>query len=312
MGTSGGMSTAIGYGPYTIAPAESLHIVIAEVASGLTREAANQIGRLYKANPGTGALITYNGISKTKNDWVFTGKDSLFQTVRRAMLNYTSGFKIPQPPPPPTAFNVTSGAGKIHLDWTPPSDMSKIAGWQVWRALGQYDSTYYKVWDGPASATSYDDVNATIDAAYFYYLVSVGYPSDNTGLGATPAGALSSSRYYTQTYAAAYRRVAAATQLNKSAVRIVPNPYNINTNSSALWPGQPEKVVFKNIPGICTIRIFSELGELINTVNHTRGDGSEDYFLTTSHGQKIVTGLYIAVIETPGGERGIYKFVVIR
>jgi hypothetical protein len=140
----------------------------------------------------------------------------------------------------------------------------------------------------------------------------VGNVSDNTGVGMTPAGPLVSSRYYTQTYAPAYRRVAASTALIHNAVRIVPNPYNINTNSAALWPGQPEKVVFKNIPGYCTIKIYSELGELINTVNHTRGDGSEDYFLTTSHGQKIVTGLYIAVIETPGGERGIYKFVVIR
>ena len=49
MGTSGGWSTAIGYGPYTIAPSESLHIVIAEVASGLTRDAAVQIGKAYKA-----------------------------------------------------------------------------------------------------------------------------------------------------------------------------------------------------------------------------------------------------------------------
>ena len=227
MGTSGGWSTAIGYGPYTIAPAESLHIVIAEVAAGLTRDAAVQIGKAYKANPATNGLISYNGVSKTKNDWVFTGKDSLFQTVRRAIANYASGFKIPQPPPPPIAFNVNSGAGKIHMEWTPPSDPSKIAGWQIWRALGQYDSTYYKIWEGSPAITSYDDLNATIDAGYYYYLVSVGYPSDNTGLGATPAGALSSSRYYTQTYAPAYRRVAASPLLVKSAVPYCAQPGTI-------------------------------------------------------------------------------------
>ena len=28
-----------------------------------------------------GGLITYQGQAKTKNDWVFTGRDSLFQTL---------------------------------------------------------------------------------------------------------------------------------------------------------------------------------------------------------------------------------------
>ena len=79
-----------------------------------------------------------------------------------------------------------------------------------------------------------------------------------------------------------------------------------------LYPGQPDKIVFKNIPAICTIRIYSELGELINTLNHTDETGSHDYNLTTSYGQIIVSGVYIAVVETPQGDRGIYKFVVIR
>jgi len=95
-------------------------------------------------------------------------------------------------------------------------------------------------------------------------------------------------------------------------VRIVPNPYNLGAASTLLWPGQQDKIVFKNIPGICTIRIYTELGELVNTIEHTDQTGSQDYNLTTSSQQIIVSGIYIAVIETPQGERGIYKFVVIR
>ncbi len=310
LGSSGGMSLANGYGPFTIAPAESIHIVTAEVASGLTRDAANEIGRIFKTNPSTTALITYNGVSKTKNDWVFTGKDSLFKSVRRALANYAGGYNIPQPPPPPTSFSVTSGSGKVRMVWTAPND-PKIAGWEIWRAIGQYDSTYYKIWEGPASARLYDDQSGTIDAAYYYYLVSVGNASDNNGAGDTPAGALSSSRYYTQTYAPAYRRVAASPLLDRSKVRIVPNPYNIAAPSSMLWPGQKDKVVFKNIPDVCTIKIYSELGELLKTIDHPMG-GSEDYNLTTKYNQILVSGLYIAVIETPNGDRGIFKFVVIR
>jgi hypothetical protein len=309
LGTSGGQTMAMGYGPYTIAPSESLHIIVAEVASGISREASIAIGRAFKAN--TGAPITFNGTTKTKNDWVFTGKDSLFKSVRRALANYASGWNIPQPPPPPTVLNVSSQANKIHLEWTAPAD-PKIAGWQVWRALAQYDSTYYKIWDGPPTATSYDDTLAGFDNAYYYYLVAVGNAADNNGVGNTPAGALTSSRYYTQTYAPAYRRLGAPLTLDHTKVRIVPNPYNLGAVSSLLWPGQQDKIVFKNIPAVCTLRIYTELGELIQTIQHTDGTGSQDYNLTTSSKQIIVSGIYIAVIDTPQGDRGIYKFVVIR
>jgi hypothetical protein len=309
LGTSGGQSATMGYGPYTIAPSESLHLVIAECAAGISRQASYAIGHAFKLSQS--APITYNGVTKSKDDWVFTGKDSLFQTVRRALANYASGWNIPQPPPPPTVVNVNSQANKIHLDWTAPND-PKITGWQVWRALAQYDSTYYKIWEGPANASSYDDTVATFDDAYYYYVVSVGKAADNTGVGLTPSGSLTSSRYYTQTYAPAYRRLGAPLTLDNSRVRIVPNPYNVGAVSRLLWPGQTDKVVFKNIPGICTIRIYTEIGELIKTLNHSDGTGSQDYDLTTSSNQIIVSGIYLAVLDTPQGNRGIYKFVVIR
>jgi hypothetical protein len=309
LGTSGGQSMAMGYGPYTVAPGESFHLVIAEVAAGISREAAMVIGRAFKAN--SGAQVTYNGATKSKNDWVFTGKDSLFKSVRRALANYNSGYNIPMGPPPPTTLNVNSKANKIQLDWTAPAD-SRIDGWEVWRAQAQYDSVYYRIWEGPASATSFSDTLATFDAAYYYYLVSVGKSTDNTGIGNTPAGRLTSTRYAAQTFAPAYRRLGAPLVLDQSKVRIVPNPYNVGAASNMLWPGQQDKIVFKNIPGICTIRIYTELGELIKTIDHTNETGSQDYDLTTSSKQIIVSGLYIAVIETPQGNRGIYKFVVIR
>jgi hypothetical protein len=177
LGTSGGQSIAMGYGPYTIAPSESVHIVVAELAAGLTREASIEIGRAYKTSIST--PITYKGITKTKNEWVFTGKDSLFKSVRRALANYSSGWSIPQPPPPPTTVNVFSRANKVHIEWTSSND-PKTDGWEIWRASAQYDSTYYKIWEGPASASSFDDTLASFDVAYYYYISSIGKVSDNT------------------------------------------------------------------------------------------------------------------------------------
>ena len=315
--TPGGQSNASGYGPYTLGFGDSVHVVIVEAAAGLSREACIAIGRAYKWSGGNNtALITYNGIGKTKNDWVYTGRDSLFQTFRRAVVNYNSGYGIPQSPAPPLSFTVNSGAGKIQLQWTAPDD-PKRKKFRVYRAIGKVDSSYSIIYESTSpSAASYNDTTAQIDVAHYYYLVSVGDPADNAKPGLNPGGELTSSRYYTQTYDPAYRRVAALLELVTSGPRgvvIVPNPYNIAADANALlYPNESDKITFKNIPGICTIRIYSELGELINTINHDDGTSTQDWYQTTSSKQIIVSGVYIVVVETPKGERGIFKFVVIR
>lgn len=319
LGTPGGYSNANGYGPYTLAPGQSIHIAIAEAANGLSREASVEIGRAFKYSGGNVAtLITYKGTSKTKNDWVYTGRDSLFKTFRRAYTNYKTNFGAPQAPPPPKYFNVNSGANKINLNWTPNTDIATapaVKGWELWRAVGRYDSTYYKVLEGGPTTTSYNDTSAAINVAHFYYLVAVGDAADNNGGANTPAGRLHSGRYYTQTFDPAYRRTAAAGSLAevKGKIRVVPNPYNIGADPSRLlFPNEQDKIAFVNIPGICTIKIYSELGELVKTIDHTDETGSQDYDLTTSSNQIIASGVYIAVIQTPKGEREILKFVVIR
>ncbi len=313
--TPGGQSIATGYGPYTLAPGDSIHLVIVEAMAGLSREACIEIGRAFKVSGGNvNAPITYAGATKTKNEWVYTGRDSLFQTFRRAIANYSSGYNIPQPPPPPQSLTVNSGAGKISLRWDVYNrgDPS-TKGFRVYRAVGRVDSTYYLIYEAPPHILSYEDTTAAIDVAHYYYVVSVGEPAANNNPTLNPTGTLLSSRYYTQTYDPAYRRVAAPLTLDASAIRIVPNPYNVTADPTRLlYPDEPNKITFKNIPGECTIRIYSELGELITTIEHTDGTGTYDWFQTTAWQQIIVSGVYIVVFETPKGERAMKKFVVIR
>ncbi|MFA6541152.1 MAG: hypothetical protein WCT99_06075 [Bacteroidota bacterium] len=303
---SGGQSSAQAYGPYTLAPGQSIRIVIAEAASGISREQSEIVGRQFKRGQ-----ISID----QKNAVFYTGKDSLFKTFKRAIANYSANWNIPQPPPPPKTFSVNSGAGKISLSWEPNTDNSAdpvVSKWEVWRATGRYDSTYYKVWEGTGSAFS--DTTASMNTAYYYYLTAVGDASANTGEGITPAGALRSNRYYTQTYLPAYRRTPPFKTLAEARgkIRVVPNPYNISAKGGLLFPGENDKISFVNVPGECTIRIYSELGELVKTLENTARTGSLDYDMTTSSNQIIVSGLYIAVITTPLGEKEILKFVVIR
>ena len=385
-GTTGGMSAAQGYGPYNLAPGQSFHIVMAEAAAGLSREACKSVGHRFKWGEITAAQ---------KDDSVYTGRDSLFQTFRRAILNYHSGYNVPQPPLPPPTFTVTSGGDRVSLSWTAPQGGPTVTGYNIYRAQGLVDSAYTLLFHAAPGVTSYDDKSAIRGFDYYYYITSVGDAADNNGLGGTPSGvALESGRYLTQTYdpakllrpgvsapvkavftvsgittpppihavyinngaiftvrslnltgnspkmsgeivctgtgdpeasgvlirssAVGDSLIKFSTTQNSSAnlgdvIRIVPNPFNISAAQNVLrYPGEPNQIAFLNIPPECTIKIYTELGQLIKTLQHTNGSGDEYWDCTTSSNQIVVSGVYIVVFQTPKGQTAIKKFVVIR
>src|SRR5690606_9209783 len=144
---------------------------------------------------------------------------------------------------------------------------------------------------------------------YYYYIVSVGKPENNNGAGQTPGGALRSSRYYTQTYNQANLKREAGT--SSSQIRVVPNPFHISAPRGSLRFDQANQLKFFNIPGQCTIKIFTESGELIQTIEHTDGSGDAEWNSITSSDQVIVSGLYLAVVtDSNTGESTVVKFVV--
>ena len=394
---------------------------MAEAVSGISRELATTAGIQYKR----GQISTLQ-----KNTIVFQGRDSLFQSFRRAIANYQSGYNIPQPPLPPKLFNVDGLGDRISLSWeTFDNPGSNLEGFEIYRAVGKYDSTYYLIYSAGASERSFNDVNAIRGLNYFYYIVSVGSSSSNTGVGLTPLGKLRSSRYYTQTYNPAVLKrpagdspFAAKLKGNKAApfliqagvndklkinidgkgpveitfpadsaaldtikiedivakinldlnmnaaydngygylwfnslttgsdskieildiannaysalglspgiskggkpttqealdnIRVVPNPYNISAAKELGYGDLAQnRLYFFNIPGRCNIKIYSELGELIDTIEHTDGSGDQAWDSLTSSGQIVVSGIYIAVIEDlTSGLNKIVKFVIIR
>ena len=118
LGTPGGYSFANGYGPYTIAPGESVRFVVAEASAGLSREANTVLGKQFLQSGGdVNAALTYNGTTMPKNEWVFTGQDSLFQTFQRAIDNYESGYAIAPAPAPPRILEVQGGGDRISISW---------------------------------------------------------------------------------------------------------------------------------------------------------------------------------------------------
>ena len=73
-------------------------------------------------------------------------------------------------------------------------------------------------------------------------------------------------------------------------------------------------LIFFNLPSACTIKIFTENGDLIKTIEHDSSvdAGSVTWDMLTESQQVIASGVYVAAIEDPNGGVAIRKFLVAR
>tara|TARA_B100000686_G_scaffold30225_1_gene30937 strand:+ start:38843 stop:40993 length:2151 start_codon:yes stop_codon:yes gene_type:complete len=334
----GGTSQGIGFGPYTLAPGESIRIVLAEGVAGLSREMCYKIGQNWKNDTYTNEmppstplnssmLSKYNrGSNKDeyKNAWVFTGADSIIKTFKKARENFDlmeAGQSLPMPPRPPAIFNVTSGGDRIIIDWSNEAESEPgFAGYKLYRLKFKPDTTLFtydinqgqiidldesiaNIWNLGPGTSSYEDLTPIRGYDYYYFLESV----DN---GSNDNIVLNSSKFFTLTNKAGFLKRPAGKKFED--IRVVPNPFHISARDLQYGISAPDRLMFLDIPAKCTIRIFTERGDLVDTIEHTDGSGDEAWNSITSSRQIIVSGLYIAHFDMGSGGSTIRKFTVIR
>ena len=98
-------------------------------------------------------------------------------------------------------------------------------------------------------------------------------------------------------------------------IRLAPNPYNINDPVLEEYGFTDRRgIVFFNLPGTVSIKIFTENGDLVKTIDHDSRvkAGSLTWDMITESQQVINSGIYIAVFEKPNGEISYQKFIVVR
>ena len=303
----GGTSQGQGYGPYTMAPGDSVHIVIAEGVDGIDREKNREVGGnwlQYFSGTGTPTLIMPDGSSAPdhntyKRAWVQTGVDSIIKTYRNAMENYNASYAISQGPPPPNDFTVTSGGDRIQLSWSDNAASDPhFDGYVIYRAEGTVlgpDAVYKKVFECDASNAvhTWDDVTAARGFNYYYYIQTKDDGTQNT---LNPGKPQYSSLFWTITSLPAYLRRPAGVGLNE--VRVVPNPYDIRARSLQFGDvSQYDRLAFYELPPVCKLKIFTERGDLIWEKEHIDGSGDELWDSLTSSGQIVVSGIYILYVE---------------
>jgi hypothetical protein len=324
---AGGYSHTQGFGPWDLAPGDSVTVILAEAVGGLSREKNLEVGsnwfRHWKGQT-SDPMVLPDGGSTTNFDaykkaWVLTAKDSLFKAFRSAISNYQNGFSLPKPPPPPKTFSVMSGGDRIQLSWADNADSwPTFDGYAVYRAIGKPDTFYQKIYEcGKSDAVhEFADTTPTRGFDYFYYIVTKSDGSDNNGVP------LVSSKFYTMTSTKARLLRPAAALLD--GIRVIPNPYHIGASRLQFGEEQADQISFYGLPAKCTIRIFTERGDLIRTLTHTNTSGDEDWDCTTDFKQVVVSGLYIAHFDVTEdytdqfgrtakkGDSAFKKFIIIR
>jgi hypothetical protein len=310
----GGYSQSIAYGPYTLAPGDSIHIVLAEAVAGISRSKNLEVMREWR-DPAKTSFIMADGATTTdrhlyKRSWAQSGIDSLFQTFRRAISNYSSGYNIPQPPPPPKQFTVQSGGDRIILSWSNEAESyPNFDGYRIFRAIDRPDTLYEEIFSSNRSnvVNSFSDTSPLRGRNYYYYIVS---KDDGSTNNISPGVPLVSNKFYTMTSEPAFLRRPAAKSL--SEIRVVPNPFHIRARDRQFGTDAPDRIAFFGLPPECTIKIYTERGDLIDTIYHNDGSGDELWDSLSSSRQVVVSGLYIALFETPSGESISRKFIIVR
>jgi hypothetical protein len=333
------------FGPYEFPPQHKLKFVYAVGIAGIGFEKAKEIGEKWQngtledppnmPDPNNGWFpsdfafpVDATEMDKRKDRWISMGIDSMKLTAWRAKWNYENNYQIPQAPPPPESFDIR-GSGLedgVFLTWRNPlaESMPNFEGYRILRRLTNQDSVFYNVIysSGPEDkAIEHEILDTTIiSGAPYYYYIQTKARIDENDLNADPTTRgkiMYSSRLLIPNLNSV--RPPKHSSEDMSQIRIVPNPYNINDPLVTQLYGQEgingRVINFYNLPPVVSIKIFTENGDLIKSIEHDEPvdeNGLEYWDMITDNQQVISSGIYIAVFQKPSGETSFQKFIVVR
>lgn len=305
---------------------DSLTFVYAVGVGGIGWKMADSIGRMWMNNQIT---------NEQKNEWVLKGKDSLAATLDRANWAWNrlnKGLYIPAAPPAPD-MAVTSGPNKITVNWSYPDPEyfkdaeTGVDDWYSWRVYRKRGALYVNdPLDQKNSARwelVYETTNRAVDSYVdtavqrgidYYYAVTAVDNGTQNGYDIVPNQRLESSRFLNKSFVPA---VSFQPGLDVSdQVRVVPNPASKGAGK-VLNAGTPDKISFFNLPVKCTLRIFTETGDLVKTIDHY-GTADEEWNQRTDGNQYVSTGIYILAVTDAQDISGksldnqFVKFIIVR
>ena len=83
-------------------------------------------------------------------------------------------------------------------------------------------------------------------------------------------------------------------------------------NASWDFSQDNQRMEFTNLPPVATIRIYTISGNLVRTLNHTNGSGTEVWDLRTRFNLKAASGTYYYHVVTPDGRKTMGLLSIIQ
>ncbi len=252
-------------------------------------------------------------------------------------------YKVPFPPPKPP-LEVSIGNHKVHLSWKPQegdanpeeyfdpyrgdNEKKPFEGYRLyksttsaqgpWTLLAQYDVENNKLGPNTGLQWDYTDIGLLNNFEYYYSISAYSKPDSVTNFPSQESSIISNAVKVIPGTAAPN---------NVGKVAVVPNPYRGDIayheynpkwekpdGSRQFWMEQDRRIQFINLPPVCTIKIYTLAGDLVQTLYHNSRDiGFEDWNLTSSVGQAIASGIYLFTVESNDtGDVQVGKFVIIK
>ncbi len=330
------------FGPYEeFAPGQKIRLVFANGWAGFKQDKCLELGHKWfegtieappdLPNPSTGyfpenfVMLSNAERDINKNLWISTLIDSLHRSVSRAKWNFENDFNIPSAPPVPSYQEVNGQVGGVEIKWSNPEAeaLSNFAAHRVMRFLATSDTAIveeiYRTSDKGDVHTYVDE--SVVDGANYFYYVQSGVSVNGDPYAANALPEMKGKIIWSNRLLVPNKKKVSSDFRTSASVkdfRVVPNPYNVtdpNLNNYGFKGGsEPRGIYFYDLPGVCTIRIYTEDGNLVRTLEHENDVGRNDpeWDLLTDSQQLAQTGIYIAVVEDEDGNVDYEKFIIVR
>jgi len=99
-------------------------------------------------------------------------------------------------------------------------------------------------------------------------------------------------------------------------IYVVPNPYVVYSGLERPGPTATKRgdqqLQFRNLPPRCTIRIYTMVGELVDTIEKDDNTNFTTWDLLSYEGQRLAYGVYLYHVDVPGVGQKIGRFALIK